>query len=365
MREIFQYTHSEDADFNAVVDSCISSARAKFEGKKVENYAEQVRLLDEAMAEYIVKGTKYEAMYEAKGLEVFKNPQVTHSTSIRENFDLVLAQVVNAIAPEVTSARYASAFAEVIQVGYGDTARFVVKSNALFKVNQKANGVQRGVLQPIYDKEYTVDCSPIEIATSINWYQLAAGVLDFGDFTLKIGRSFEAYIFLKIIAAMSSATVTAAAYTASGTDAANWTTLAQKVSAANGGAPVYALGTLTTFSQTIPSTVGLQYGLGDKIMRDGALDRYYGVDLVPVDNVINPMTINTTGDLVIPDDTIFMIAADAYKPVKVVFEGDSITVTGDPNQEGNADRTYNISVTMRLGVSAIVGSKFGIIDLGD
>ena len=50
-----------------------------------------------------------------------------------------------------------------------------------------------------------------------------------------------------------------------------------------------------------------------------------------------------------------------YKPVKVVFEGNTLTVEKAPQQM--ADHTYQMSINMFIGVDVVVGSKFGAIIL--
>lgn len=47
--------------------------------------------------------------------------------------------------------------------------------------------------------------------------------------------------------------------------------------------------------------------------------------------------------------------------IKVVFEGNTLTVEKDPLQM--ADHTYNLIVNMLVGVDVVVGSKFGAIVL--
>ena len=71
---------------------------------------------------------------------------------------------------------------------------------------------------------------------------------------------------------------------------------------------------------------------------------------------------NSTANLMVPDDKIFLIAAGAYKPLKVVMEGNEITLTDIP--EYTSDRTYVFSVKVRLGIKAVLGSKHGVINLG-
>ena len=167
---------------------------------------------------------------------------------------------------------------------------------------------------------------------------------------------------LKAIAALlSSFPKTGTPFAAAGISDNQWTTLAERVSSANGGADVYALGTLAALAKVFPSQTGLQYGLGQEIAKDGKLDRYLGVRLVPIDNYILPNTLNTTAVLGVPQNTIIMVAADSYKPVKVVFEGNSVSVEWDPTH--TTDKTYRIGIQMRIGVAAIVGSAVGVITL--
>lgn len=64
--------------------------------------------------------------------------------------------------PRITQT-FSRFIAEVHQVGYGETARFIIESNDLFKVNSKAEGVRKGVDQPIFDDEITVNARPCTI----------------------------------------------------------------------------------------------------------------------------------------------------------------------------------------------------------
>ena len=364
MMEMFNF-NSQGQTFDAIITSVVDSAKARYE-TQTEPSKEELRLQNEVIVKYALEGTRFEAKFEQEGLACMKNPQITKNETVRSNFEAVIAEVVNAIAPSVTSADYARFLAEVRQVGWGDTARFIIRSNELFKVNEIAEGVNRGVLQPIFDNEVTVNPSPIEIATAIDWYAVAAGVFDWGDFGLRAGRSFEAYIFLKVIAAMTSVTgdMIGAGYIANGYTPANWTNLVQKVSAANGGAPVYAIGSLGALAKvntTGANGLGLQYFVGEDYLSKGYIDKFLGARMIPVDPALVPTTINSTADLAVPDNKIYMVAADAYRPVKIVFEGNSMTVERIP--EETTDKRYGIRIQMRVGVSAIVGSKFGRIDL--
>lgn len=78
-------------------------------------------------------------------------------------------------------------------------------------------------------------------------------------------------------------------------------------------------------------------------------------------NALVPNTINGTPEVIVPDDIIYMLPMGMYKPVKVVIEGNTVTINQDPMYA--ADHTYGMTVTMHLGVDCVVGSKFGAIHL--
>ena len=361
MRRYFEYTRSENEDFNALVDCTLDLARQKYEGKPAADYKEKNAELIRAMGKKMVEGTRYEADYENKGLELFKSPMVRNNTTIRDNFNAVIAQVVNVIVPEIANDTFANYLAETKQVGYGDTARFIIESNDLFKVNEKAEGVRKGVDQPMYDDEFTVHARPLEISAHIDWYPFAAGQFDMGNFAVKIGRSFTAYLFLKVVKGMTQASNDfGPAYTANGITPAIFGTLRERVSAANGGMNVVAIGTAVALSE-ITLQGNFQVEIGEEMNKVGYLDQYLGVPLIALKNVLIPGTTNSTANLALDDKTVYLVPVAGDKPVKIVFEGNEVSIAYNP--EESSDLRYGITVTLRAGVSAIVGAKYGTITL--
>lgn len=162
MKKYFEYNRSTE-DFNDVVDSALELARATYENKKPADYMDKNKILLENLGKYGVQGTRYEAEFEASGLEIYKKPMVGKNLSVRENFDAVIAQIVTCIVPEVVNDAFEGFIAEIKQVGFGETARFIIESNDLFKVNSKAEGVRKGVDQPMFDKEITLSAHPITV----------------------------------------------------------------------------------------------------------------------------------------------------------------------------------------------------------
>ena len=359
--EMFSYTRGTAA-FNDIIDETLSFASAYLDNKVVENKDERLKTLNLNLGMYCAEDTKVAKYFEEKGLDAFKDPHVTKNRDFLDNFDAVIAQVINPILPMVANFDMIRFLADVRQIGYGDTARFIIRSNELYKVNEIAEGVNRGVLQPIHNNEITVNPSPIEIAAECDWYQMAAGVFDLADWGLRVARSFEHYIFLKVVGALTSGVNSlGAAYKATGFTQTNWTTLAQRVAAANGNSDVFAIGTLAALGSVIPAQAGLQYGLGKEIVDKGYLDRYYGTRLVCLDQALKFDTVNTTAEFAIPDDMIYFLPVYGDKPIKLVYEGDNILVERDPTR--TPDKTYRVRIQERVGVAAVVGSKIAALDL--
>lgn len=360
MKKFFQYTQSDEA-FNALIDSNLDLARQAFSGKKSPDYADKNRELLEAMGKRMAEGTRFEARYEAEGLSMYKNPTVNRNSDIRENFNLIIAQVINAIVPEVVNESFEAYLAEIKQVGYGDTAVFQIESNDLFKVNAKGEGVRKGIDQPMFDDEVTAFASPLTIDAIIDLYPFAAGVFDMGNFALKIARSYEAYIFIKVVKGMLAAeSVFGAAYTTNGITPQLWGTLKQRVSAANGGMNVIAIGTEVALS-SVSLTGNFQVQIGEEMNKVGYLDQYLSTPLIALKNVLLPGTTNSSATLALDDKRIYMIPVGGTKPVKIIFEGNEVTVSFNPDE--TSDRRYGISVELRVGVATVCGAKYGTIVL--
>lgn len=155
-----------------------------------------------------------------------------------------------------------------------------------------------------------------------------------------------------------------AGYIANGLTVENWMTTARNVRLANAGADVYALGTAIALADVMPAesaTSGFRYGEDSEIVKRGFLPAYKDVPLVELGNALVPNTINSTPEVVLPDDIVYFIPMGMNKPIKVVFEGNTVTVQQDPLFA--ADHCYGMTVDMRIGVDAVVGSKFGAIQL--
>lgn len=241
----------------------------------------------------------------------------------------------------------------------------------MFVVNDMANGIARGGVLTTYNTEYTVQAHRKQVAAYVDWYHVAAGKQDWGKFGVKLGLAYAAYIEGKVVKAMEScvsASVSAAqgisGYIANGMSDANWITTARNVSLANGGSDVYALGTKISLQNVLPNGAvasAFRYDENSALVKTGYLPSYKEVPMIELGNALVPNTINGVPQTIVSDKIIYMIPMGMYKPVKVVFEGNSVTVQKNPSEM--ADHTYTMQIDMMVGVDVVVGSKFGAIIL--
>lgn len=362
MRQKFSFNRTSDETantlvlaFNALVDMTLDHKNETAE------YKEANKLFSENLVEYCME----RAGMTFSSLEDIKNPMVYNDQIFQSKFNQILAQAITPAVPTVAAAGYEQLF-EVHQVGFGDGATYTVDSNELYIVNDVAEGILRGGQQTVYNKEYTISASRKQIAIFVDWYQVASGVQDWGKLGNKIGASYIAYIYAMVVKAMTKVVSDAeklgiAGYQANGFTDQNWLTLARNVSLANGGAQVYALGTNIALGKILPSEASFRFGPESDIVTDGVLPAYKNVPMVELGNAIIPGTLNTTPEVLLGDDFVYMIAMGSYKPCKVVIEGNQVSVEKDPTV--SKDHTYGMHIDMRIGVDVIVGSKFGYLSL--
>lgn len=254
-----------------------------------------------------------------------------------------------------------------------DNAKYTVRSNELFIVNSLAEGIRNGAQQTSSDTEYTVTAKRESVSTYVDWYHVAAGKADFGYICARIGVSFASILQGRLAKVMSDIITNNTAgqnrdgisgYIVNGLTDENWLVSQRNISLANGGADVYALGTSIALASIMPdSAKGFRYGEDSAIIKKGYLPDYKNVPLIELGNALVPNTINgdTAPTVVLSDDIIYMLPFGMDKPIKVVLEGNSTTVKRDPMYA--ADHSYGFTIDLRMGMDAVVGSKFGAIQL--
>lgn len=362
-----------DSGFNLVKQYALGKAKSKnktdfisiLEGTtKVGNYSEENKLFVEKLVKYSMEKAGMDVS--DFDLSVVANPMVNGRLAFRENFNVVVAQILSPIVPAMISAEFMD-LADVSNTAYGDTARFIIHSNDTFYVNRIAEGVKQGSVQRLYNDEVTVNPVPYNVTVAVDWYQVAAGIFDFGEWVYRVGLAFNNYISLMVVNSITEyikagvAASPASPYFTNGYTDAKFAKIAETVRAANGGTHVTCYGTLPALAAVLPEAAraNMLADLGQEWAHIGHLTTYLDVDLVRINQIMLPNTVNTTALLGIPNDTIYFFADGGYRPVKIVVEGQAITIDIIPTDA--PDKEMGLNVTMRLGQTFVAASKFGAI----
>lgn len=161
-------------------NSITSKMKSLFSDTSVDSYAKDNEDFITTLVKYCFD--KANTGFAWNGLETIKNPMV-RNTAFKETFNSVIAQILTPVVPAVVSAQYME-LAEIQNIGWGETGRFIIKPNEVFLVHEIAEGIQLGGLQRLYNDEVTVNPRPKQIFYNIEWYQVAAGMFDFRSLEL-------------------------------------------------------------------------------------------------------------------------------------------------------------------------------------
>lgn len=252
--------------------------------------------------------------------------------------------------------------AETKHVGWGDTAHFKVPSKDIFYVNSLGLGNKHGAIQRVYSEDVVVNPVMKEVTVGLDWYQIATGKYDMGDFMYRVGLAYATDMsklaYSKVDAAYSS--LPANLQVAGFTDA-KFIDLAARVKAANAGLPVFAMGTLQALQSIVPTNDFFKMELGEEYATMGFVSRYKQVPMMEIPQILTPGTVNTTLTFGI-DDTRLYFFSSGDKPVKICLEGQAITSQTDMTE--SADGQMVITVKQKYDAALASSAIFGILDLG-
>ena len=285
-----------------------------------------------------------------------KEAYATNPTYLWAN-NAVINKLVDMVIPDILSEDLLNV-AEVVQIGYGDSAEFDIKSSDLFYVSKTGNSRRHVEAQRQFTGHTSIPVSNHVITTETDMYRVLAGKESPAEYAMKVVLSIEAEIAKDIMAAITSSFSTLTAhFKESAYDEKAFQKLATRVTAANGGARAVAMGTDLALSTVLPSNEYLKMGLGEDYTKVGYLPVFKKVPLIGISQKID-WTSEDYG-FALPDDYIYFISPGAPKLVKIVIEGGSLSFSDDYASNGNL--TQVSSLHKRFGVGLVTNSKFAIM----
>lgn len=298
-----------------------------------------------------------------------------------ESFYAVLAgiyeDVLWPILPRVYS-EAVSVFADVEEVGFAETAAVTVGSNYIPVFQDSAWGAIRGVPENrFYEKTYTLNPQPRTAEIAIKWHQMVGNNTDWGRYFANITAGMYAKtmgLWNAMLTAASSNTALIPSGLIYNFSSVNWVTLANKISAVNdtiirntlafGGAVALSkvLPTQATGSSNTAMDAALATLLGADYVRAGYLGEYMGVRLMPLTDVIIPGTENTSVTTLLPNDKVWIMAANGTKPLRLAYNS-ATPITIEIDAYRNPDFMVKLNLTMAIDGIAVFASKVGLVNI--
>ena len=287
-----------------------------------------------------------------------KEAYATNPTYLWAN-NAVINKLVDMVIPDILSEDLLNV-AEVVQIGYGDSAEFDIKSSDLFYVSKTGNSRRHVEAQRQFTGHTSVPVSNHVITTETDMYRVLAGKESPAEYAMKVVLSIEAEIAKDVMAVITSSFDSLTTnFKENGYDEKQFQRLASRVSAANGGARTVAIGTDTALGTVLPESDYLKMGLGESYAKVGYLPVFKKVPLISL-----PQKIEWTSedyDFALPEDMIYFISTNGQKLVKVVIEGGSLSFADNHADNGNLSQVS--SLHSRFGVALVSSSKYGLMKL--
>lgn len=289
----------------------------------------------------------------------------------------IYQEIITPILPTVYSSAVGM-FADVVEVGFGETAAISIGSNDIPVFQDSAWGASRSVpANRFYSKDYTLNPQPKTAEIRMKWVQLVGNNVDFGVFFANLAAGMYAKTMgmwnQMLTAAASDPTLVPSGLTYA-FNSTNWVTLANKLSAINGTSisNLFATGNMVALSKVLPTNAtgstnvnmdaAIATLLGADYTRSGYLGEFMAVRLMPLMDAIVPGTQYDTVDTVLNSNQIWMMSGSGRKPMTIAYNRDvPITIEIEPTKTANFEMIFNL--TTAIDSVAVFANKAGLITI--
>lgn len=296
-------------------------------------------------------------------------------------FFKVLQGIYTEIITPILPAVYSSAvgvFADMVEVGFGETYQITVGSNDIPVFQDSAWGAHRSTPRNrFYEKDYTLNPTPRTAQIFGKWAQIAGNNVDFGRYFANLTAGLYAKTMGIWSAAMTAAAtdtslIPAALSTTYSTQ--NWVNLANKVAAVNntsitnligfGGAVALSkvLPTQVTGAANVNMDAAIAMLLGQEYVRTGYIGENMGVRLQALSDVVVPGTQNTTVQTILPTDQVWIMAGNGRKPMTIAYNS-ATPITLEILASKSGDGEFGINMTIALDSVSVFSSKVGLVTI--
>ena len=289
----------------------------------------------------------------------------------------IYTEIITPILPRVYS-EAVDVFADVVEVGFGETAQITVGSNDIPVFQDSAFGAHRSTPRNrFYDKDYTLNPQPKTAQIFAKWAQLVGNGFDFGRFFANITAGMYAKTMGMWNAAMTAAASNTALIPSNLSitySTQNWVALANRIAAVNNTSVtnLIGFGSVVALSKVLPTQVtgasnvnmdaAIATLLGRDYIRTGYLGENMSVRLMALNDAVIPGTQNSTVSTILPSDKVWMMAGNGRKPLTIAYNAATpITLEIEASKSGDGELGFNM--TIALDMIAIFSSKVGLVNI--
>lgn len=330
------------SEMNSIVKLAVDAYRGNVEKYSVSESMETLR----------------QAMIEANGGSTKLDYKKIRDGKCGELFTLIEEILSRTVVEGLQGDEYFNALVDFRNVALGDKNIFEVEDSDLFVVSDAADGTQgirRQRLGGVSETSIPTSFKTVKIYEELN--RVLSGQVDFNKFIQKVSESFRQKLLNDIYTLWTTATANdfggTTYFPAAGAyDEDALIELINHVEAAAGGKTATIIGTKKALRNLAPSIQGVDSQ--SDLYNMGYYGKFYGT---PVVATPQRHKVNST-EFVMDDNVITIIAGDD-KPIKCVYEGQSVVLLGDPTSNKDFTQDYLYGEKYGMGI-VLAGGNAGI-----
>lgn len=298
-----------------------------------------------------------EALVEANGGSTTMSYKALRDGACNGLFALIEEILSRTVVEGLQGDEHFMSLVDFRNVAAGDKNIFIVEDINLFEVAEAADGTQgirRQRLGGSSQVSINTSLKVVKIYEELN--RILAGQADLNHFINKVGESFRKQMLDEIYSLWVSASEDdfgATFFPAAGTyDEDALLELISHVEAAANGKPATIIGTKVALRNLAPAIEGAESK--SDLYNMGYYGKFYGNNVVMV-----PQRHKTgTNEFIYDDKTLTVIAGDD-KPIKCVYEGQSIIIPGELYRNADLTQEYLYGEKYGMGI-VLAGGNAGI-----
>lgn len=346
--------------YNHYLSTMNNNGKYHFQDKKDDgsliSFSEKEAAMNEAFKSEILHYAGIQAM------DTFPLETWSSHPSLKWATFAVVSAMIDMVMPD-SLIKSTGLYADVRGIGFGDSAVFEVKPRDLFVVSKGGLTKRTAQVQKQFNGMVTLLPEMRELSVEVSLYKVLAGKESLADFVAKAVRSLEVEIARDVYTTFNTAM---AALDNAGDDAlriAGYTqtdlvTLAQKVTAWNGGNKAMIVGTQLALGNILPATANIRYTEDSSLIKIGYLQNFQGFDVMALPQVAD---YRTPFKMLLDDKKIYVISPSAQKLVKVVLEGSTLSNVDSVYQ--NANLSQSATLWKSWGSAVATNAVAGVITL--